>query len=35
MIRTKAGMTGALGKLDAIEDELMQTGIAGGSSPST
>ena len=24
-------MTGALAKLDAIEDELMQTGIAGGS----
>ena len=31
VIRTKAGMTGALGKLEAIEDELMQTGIAGGS----
>ena len=31
VIRTKTGMTGALAKLDAIEDELMQTGIAGGS----
>ena len=30
VIRTKTGMTGALAKLDAIEDELMQTGIAGG-----
>ena len=31
VIRTKAGMTGALARLDAIEDVLMQTGIAGGS----
>ena len=30
VIRTKAGMTGALARLDAIETELMQTGIAGG-----
>ncbi|MGC6454365.1 MAG: succinate dehydrogenase/fumarate reductase flavoprotein subunit, partial [Candidatus Puniceispirillaceae bacterium] len=31
VIRTEAGMTGALSKLDDIEAELMQTGIAGGS----
>ena len=31
VIRTAAGMTGALAKLDAIETELMQTGIAGDS----
>jgi len=30
VIRTKAGMTGALAKLDEIEAELMQTGIADG-----
>ena len=30
VIRTKAGMTGALARLDEIETELMQTGIAGG-----
>ena len=30
VIRTAAGMTGALAKLDEIETELMQTGIAGG-----
>lgn len=30
VIRTKAGMTGALTKLDGIEAELMRTGIAGG-----
>ena len=30
VIRTKAGMTGALARLDEIEAELMQTGIAGG-----
>ena len=31
VIRTEDGMTGALAKLDAIETELMQTGIAGDS----
>ena len=30
VIRTKAGMTGALARLDKIETELMQSGIAGG-----
>ena len=30
VIRTKASMTGALARLDEIETELMQTGIAGG-----
>ena len=30
VIRTESGMTGALTRLDEIETELMQTGIAGG-----
>ena len=30
VIRTESGMTGALTKLDAIESELMRTGIAAG-----